>query len=201
MNEQLDRAGVFQVSATNDTSGNFNNGRLVGAKFPLEFNQRDENVGRHGQGIYFPANAYMDVERRGGWSSLKDGVTVDLFVMVQQSTTARSTLFSLAAGVELYLNGLTLGGRIEDDTAQVLLSKQRTTSCATCHDPAKTFTDLGHALSTGIWRGTDGAEPHRRVGQLPGYAVLSSNALRRFQGRQPERAQRGRAARALTLRG
>ncbi len=118
MNEQLDRAGVFQVNATNDTSGNFNNGRLVGAKFPLEYNARDENVGRHGQGVYFPANAYMDVERRGGWSSLKNGVTVETFVMVQQSTTARSTLFSLAAGVELYLNGLTLGARIEDDTAR-----------------------------------------------------------------------------------
>jgi len=75
MNEQLNRAGNFQATKSNDTSGNFNNATLVGAKFPLEYNGQDELVGRNGQAIYFPSNSYLQIDRKNGWSTLARAVS------------------------------------------------------------------------------------------------------------------------------
>lgn len=114
MNEQLDRAGIYQKTKTNDTSGNFNNGTLVGAKFPLEYNNRDEIVGRYGQAIYFPANAYVDVSRNKGWDKLDKGASIDFWLKkINASGTVR--LFTLQNGIEIYLtNGNTLNAAITD---------------------------------------------------------------------------------------
>lgn len=114
MNEQLDRAGTYQVTRTNDTSGNFNNGTLVGAKFPVEYNNRDEIVGRYGQGIYFPANSYINVNRTNGWASLTKGVSVDFWIRkMNGSGTVR--LFNMQGGVEVFLtNGDVLSAVIQD---------------------------------------------------------------------------------------
>lgn len=114
MNEQLDREGIYQVTKTNDTSGNFNNGTLVGAKFPLEYNSRDEIVGRYGQGIYFAAGNYINVNRTKGWDSLAKGVSVDFWIRkMNGSGTVR--LFTLQGGVEVYLsNGDALTAAIQD---------------------------------------------------------------------------------------
>lgn len=90
MNEQLDRAGIYQKTRTNDTSGKFNNGTLVGAKFPREYNSRDEIVGRNGQSICFPAGSYVDVAKTAGWNTLTKGVSVDFWVRkVNASGTVR----------------------------------------------------------------------------------------------------------------
>ncbi len=114
MNEQLDRAGIYQKTRTNDTSGKFNNGTLVGAKFPLEYNSRDEIVGRYGQAIYFPAGSYVDVAKTAGWNTLTKGVSVDFWVRkVNASGTVR--LFTMQGGVEVYMtNGSTLNAAITD---------------------------------------------------------------------------------------
>jgi cytochrome c peroxidase len=114
MNEQLDRAGIYQVTKTNDTSGNFNNGTLVGAKFPLEYNGRDENVGRYGQGIYFASGNYINVNRTKGWDSLSKGASVDFWVK-KTSGSGTVRLFSLQGGVDVYLsNGDTLTAAVQD---------------------------------------------------------------------------------------
>lgn len=114
MNEQLDRAGRFQVTRTNDTSGNFNNGTLVGAKFPIEYNGVDEIVGRYGQAIYFQGGNYINVNRNQGWNSLSDGASVDFWVKkVNGSGTIR--LFNMQGGLEVYLtNGNTLNAAVTD---------------------------------------------------------------------------------------
>lgn len=103
MNEHLDRAGNYQVTRTDDTSGNFNNGTLNGALFPFEYNGEDILVGRHGQGIFFPAGSYIDVERNSGWETLQHGFTVELFVKILTPADAGATLFSLENGVDLVL--------------------------------------------------------------------------------------------------
>lgn len=104
MNEQLDRAGRFQTNRTNDTSGHFNNGTLVGARFPIEYNGVDEIVGRYGQAIYFQGGNYINVAKNDGWNTLADGVTVDFWVRkINGSGTIR--LFNLQSGLEVYLTG------------------------------------------------------------------------------------------------
>lgn len=114
MNEQLNRAGNFLVNNTPDTSGNFNNATLVGAKFPVEFNGRDELVGRYGQGIYFNAGNHLNVARTRGWDSLNEGVSVDMFVR-KTSGSGTVRLFTLQSGVEVYLaNGANLTAAIQD---------------------------------------------------------------------------------------
>ncbi len=114
MNEQLDRAGIYQVTKTNDTSGNYNNGTLVGAKFPLEYNARDENVGRYGQGIYFASGNYINVNRTKGWDSLSKGASVDFWVK-KTSGSGTVKLFSLQGGMDVYLsNGDTLTAAVQD---------------------------------------------------------------------------------------
>ncbi|MCG8668827.1 MAG: PA14 domain-containing protein [Pseudomonadales bacterium] len=112
MNEQLDRAGTFQTNRTNDTSGHFNNGTLVGAQFPLEYNNRDEIVGRYGQAIYFRGGNYINVSKNSGWNSLSEGATVDFWIRkINGSGTIR--LFNLSNGFEVYLtNGNTLNGAV-----------------------------------------------------------------------------------------
>lgn len=106
MNEQLDRAGSYQVTRTPDTSGNFNNATLQnGAAFPREFNGNDRLEGRYGQGIYFPAGSYLQVARNQGWESLQDGITVDLFVRRINGSSSDVELFNLGNGVRVYLAG------------------------------------------------------------------------------------------------
>lgn len=114
MNEQIDRAGGYQRTRTPDTSGNFNNGTLVGARFPLEYNNRDEIVGRYGQAIYFASGNYINVAKNQGWDSLTEGVSVDLWVRkMNGSGTIR--LFNLRDGVEVSLtNGSTLSATVTD---------------------------------------------------------------------------------------
>lgn len=114
MNEQLNRDGLYQKTSTNDTSGNFNNGTLIGAKFPLEYNNRDEIVGRYGQAIYFAAGNYVNVSRTKGWDTLSQGVSVDFWVKkINGSGTVR--LFNLQGGVEVYLtNGSAVTAAITD---------------------------------------------------------------------------------------
>ncbi|MEM9463242.1 MAG: cytochrome c peroxidase [Myxococcota bacterium] len=116
MNQQVARDGEYQTDRTNDTSGNFNNGRLrSGAEFPREFNNEDEIVGRHGQAIYFPSNAYVEVDRNQGWDTLQQGVTVDMFVRREQSQSETVPLFEMSGGVRLFLNAQgRLVARIED---------------------------------------------------------------------------------------
>ncbi|MDX1692325.1 MAG: cytochrome c peroxidase [Ketobacteraceae bacterium] len=115
MNEQIARSGAYQVNATNDTSGNFNNAALVGARFPIEYNDRDELIGRYGQAIYFPSNTYLDVDRNNGWDTLTEGVTVDFWIRRLQSGSGRIQLFNLRNGIEIYLaNANNLTARIED---------------------------------------------------------------------------------------
>ncbi|MCO7223440.1 cytochrome c peroxidase [Pleionea sp. CnH1-48] len=114
MNEQLNRAGNFLVTRTNDTSGNFNNGTLVGAQFPNEFNNRDELVGRYGQAIYFNGGDYIEVAKNKGWDELAEGVTIDFWVKkINGNGTIR--LFRMQNGLEVSLtNGNTLRGVITD---------------------------------------------------------------------------------------
>jgi cytochrome c peroxidase len=115
MNESVSRDGVFQVTATNDTSGNFNNGTLVGARFPLEYNNQDMLVGRYGQGIYFAAGNYIDVSRANKWDTLAKGVSVDFWVK-KMSGSGTVRLFALQGGVEVYLtNGDNLTAAITND--------------------------------------------------------------------------------------
>ena len=104
MNEQLDRAGTYITTVTNDTSGNFNNGTLVGAKFPLEYNNQDTLVGRYGQAIYFASGNYINVARTKGWDTLTKGMTVDFWVK-KMSGSGTVRLFTLAGGVEVFLTG------------------------------------------------------------------------------------------------
>ncbi len=119
MNEQINREGDYQVNDTNDTSGNFNNASLVGAKFPIEYNGNDELVGRYGQGIYFRSNTYLQVDRNRGWNSLQDGVTVDFYIRKLQSGSGKVQLFDMQNGVEVYLsNATTLTARIEDQSGK-----------------------------------------------------------------------------------
>ncbi|NVK89532.1 MAG: hypothetical protein HWE13_15445, partial [Gammaproteobacteria bacterium] len=92
MNEQLARDGAFQVTRTNDTSGYFNNGRLQGAQFPLEFNGRDELVGRYGQAIYFPASSYVEIEKNAGWEQIETQLSVDFWVKVEQTANSQTLL-------------------------------------------------------------------------------------------------------------
>lgn len=114
MNEQLDRNGAYQKTRTNDTSGNFNNGTLVGAKFPLEYNSRDEIVGRYGQAIYFPSNSYVDVAKTAGWNTLNKGVSVDFWVR-KVNATGTVRLFTMQGGLEVYLsNGSSINAAITD---------------------------------------------------------------------------------------
>lgn len=118
MNEQLDRAGEQMVNNTPDTSGNFNNAQLVGAKFPVEYNGDDEIVGRNGQAIYFPSDTYLSVDKNQGWSSLENAFTVDLFVR-KFSGSGDIPLFSLQNGVEVYLdNGAEISASMWDNQGQ-----------------------------------------------------------------------------------
>ncbi|GAA3956719.1 cytochrome c peroxidase [Allohahella marinimesophila] len=121
MNEQIDRDGGYQRTRTPDTSGNFNNGTLVGAKFPLEYNNRDEIVGRFGQAIYFGNGQYVEVAKNRGWDTLDKGFTVDFWVRkMNGSGTVR--LFNLNGGIEIsLLNGSTLSATVTD-TANTRLS-------------------------------------------------------------------------------
>ncbi|MEX1367858.1 MAG: cytochrome c peroxidase [Nannocystaceae bacterium] len=115
MNQQIAREGEYQQDTTNDTSGHFNNGTLEGARFPLQHNDRDEIVGRHGQAIYFPANAHITVARNDGWDSLTEGLSVDMFVRRLEAQSEVVPLFELADGIRLYLNEQgRLAARIED---------------------------------------------------------------------------------------
>ena len=104
LNEQLNRAGEFQKTRTNDTSGNFNNGSLVGARFPLEYNNKDEIVGRHGQAIYFQGGNYINVTKNKGWNSLVEAATVDFWVR-KNSGSGTIRLFNMQGGLEVYLTG------------------------------------------------------------------------------------------------
>ncbi len=114
MNEQVDRNGAYQKTRTNDTSGNFNNGTLVGAKFPLEYNGRDEIVGRYGQAIYFANGQYVDVAKNKGWDTLDKSFSVDFWLRkLNGSGTIR--LFNLNGGISISLvNGSTLSATITD---------------------------------------------------------------------------------------
>ncbi|WP_018970285.1 immunoglobulin-like domain-containing protein [Rubritalea marina] len=100
MNEMLNRDGNYQVTRTPDTSGNDNNGTMVGARFPLEYNNQDSIVGRHGQAIYFPPGSYVRVEKNRGWDTLDQGFTVDFFVRVLDSGTR---MFSIDGLLEVGL--------------------------------------------------------------------------------------------------
>jgi cytochrome c peroxidase len=114
MNEQLNRAGNYQVTRTNDTSGNFNNANLVGARFPIEFNGQDQLVGRYGQAIHFNSGNYLSVTKNSGWNSLSEGASVDMWVK-KSSASGRVRLFNMQDGVELNLiNGSTLSAVIHD---------------------------------------------------------------------------------------
>lgn len=114
MNEQVDRGGAYQRTRTNDTSGNFNNGTLVGAKFPLEYNNRDEIVGRYGQAIYFGNNQYLEVSKNKGWDTLNKSFSVDFWVR-KLSGVGTIRLFNLNGGIELsLLNGSTLSATVTD---------------------------------------------------------------------------------------
>jgi len=117
MNEQIDRAGNYQVNRTPDTSGNFNNGTLQnGAAFPQEFNGNDRLEGRFGQGIYFPSGSYVSVAKNAGWSSLQNGITVDFFVR-KISGSGSITLFDMSNGLRIYLNnGSTLTAVMQDES-------------------------------------------------------------------------------------
>ena len=114
MNEQVDRGGAYQKTRTNDTSGNFNNGTLIGARFPLEYNNRDEIVGRYGQAIYFGNNQYVEVAKNKGWNTLDKSFSVDFWVR-KLSGSGTIRLFNLNGGIELSLqNGSTLSASITD---------------------------------------------------------------------------------------
>lgn len=114
MNEQVNRDGAYQRTRTNDTSGNFNNGILVGAKFPLEYNNRDEIVGRFGQAIYFSNGQYVDVAKNKGWNTLDKGFTVDFWVR-KLSGSGTIRLFNLNGGIDVsLLNGSNLSTTITD---------------------------------------------------------------------------------------
>ncbi|MDX1452650.1 MAG: cytochrome c peroxidase, partial [Oleiphilaceae bacterium] len=118
MNEQIDRAGNYQVTLTPDTSGNFNNATLQnGAAFPQEYNGNDRLEGRYGQGIYFPAGSYLSVAKNAGWASLQNGITVDMFVRKINSSTSDIRLFDLSNGLRLTLNnGSTLSAEMQDSS-------------------------------------------------------------------------------------
>jgi cytochrome c peroxidase len=121
MNEQVDRGGAYQRTRTNDTSGNFNNGTLVGARFPLEYNNRDEIVGRYGQAIYFGNAQYVEVAKNKGWDTLDKSFSVDFWVR-KLSGSGTIRLFNLNGGIEMsLLNGTTLSATITD-TANTRLS-------------------------------------------------------------------------------
>ncbi len=114
MNEQLARDGTYMKTSTPDTSGNHNNGALVGARFPLEFNNNDNLVGRVGQAIHFNSGNHINVTRNRGWESLRDGFTVDFWVR-QSSGSGTVRLFTLQNGIEVYLaNGTTVTGAMMD---------------------------------------------------------------------------------------
>lgn len=114
MNEQLARDGTYMKTSTPDTSGNFNNGSLVGAKFPLEFNNTDALVGRLGQAIQFNAGNYVAVTKARGWDTLREGFTVDFWVK-QNSGSGTVRLFTLQNGIEVFLaNGNTVTGVMQD---------------------------------------------------------------------------------------
>ena len=105
MNEQLmtgDRNQDFIVDKTPDTSGYFNNGTLVGAKFPYEFNGQDILVGKHGQGIHFSNNDYIMIDKNAGWESLHSNVTVDFFVKIENAN-GHVSLFEIENGTKIYL--------------------------------------------------------------------------------------------------
>ncbi len=120
MNEQLNRAGDYQRTRTNDTSGNFNNASLVGAQFPIEFNGQDQLVGRYGQAIHFRSNNYLNVTKNKGWNTLADGVSVDMWVQ-KSSGSGRIRLFNMQNGVELNLiNGSTLSASIHDTNSNLV---------------------------------------------------------------------------------
>lgn len=114
MNEQIDRLGAYLKTSTPDTSGNFNNGTLVGARFPLEFNNNDALVGRVGQGIHFGNGNHINVARARGWDSLRDGFTVDFWAR-PSSGSGTVRLFTLQNGIEVFLaNGSTVTGVVQD---------------------------------------------------------------------------------------
>ena len=119
MNEQLNRAGNYQVTRTNDTSGNFNNATLEGAQFPIEFNGQDQLVGRYGQAIHFRSGNYLNVTKNKGWNTLAEGVSVDMWVR-KSSGSGRVRLFNMQNGVELNLiNGSTLSASIHDTNSRL----------------------------------------------------------------------------------
>jgi cytochrome c peroxidase len=114
MNEQLNREGTFQPTKTNDTSGNFNNGTLIGAKFPLEYNGQDEIVGRYGQAIYFPSNSFVAITKNKGWDRIKHSVSVDFWVK-KLSGNGTIPLFNLQNGIWIALkNGGQLTATVND---------------------------------------------------------------------------------------
>ena len=109
MNEQLDRRGIFQPTRTHDTSGNFNNGTLVDAMFPLEYDGRDEIVGRYGQAIYFPGGTWVEVTRNQGWDGLDVALSIDLWVKRLEGS-GPLPLFRMEGGLEV---GLTVEGALQ----------------------------------------------------------------------------------------
>ncbi|NVJ60245.1 MAG: c-type cytochrome [Gammaproteobacteria bacterium] len=126
MNEQLNREGTFQVTRTNDTSGHFNNGTLVGAKFPNEYNNQDQLVGRVGQAIYFPANSYIEVSKNSGWNLLNSQMSVD-FWLNKISGSGQIRLFTMENGLEVYLqNGNQLVVSLSDTNGVTITSSAST---------------------------------------------------------------------------
>lgn len=114
MNEQLNRDGTYNKTGTADTSGNHNNGVLSGARFPLEFNNNDNLVGRVGQAIHFNSGNHINVTKARGWDSLRDGFTIDFWVN-KASGSGTVRLFTMQNGIEVYLaNGSTLTGVMQD---------------------------------------------------------------------------------------
>ena len=114
MNEQLARDGTYMKASTPDTSGRHNNGSLVGARFPLEFNSNDGLVGRVGQAIHFDPGNHINVSRTAGWDGLSEGFTVDFWVN-KASGSGVVRLFTMQGGIEVYLaNGSALTGAIQD---------------------------------------------------------------------------------------
>jgi cytochrome c peroxidase len=80
MNELVSHVMEADPSTTPDTSGNFNNGKLEGATFPIEYNGVDEIVGFVGQGLYFPENGGVRVAGSASFDRLASALSVELFV-------------------------------------------------------------------------------------------------------------------------
>ncbi|HBP16170.1 MAG TPA: hypothetical protein DEA08_00060, partial [Planctomycetes bacterium] len=71
LNELIRRDFTLDVTRTPDTSGNFNLGRLEGARFPQEQLGREENHGISGQALYFDHAAAVRVARSPSLDALQ----------------------------------------------------------------------------------------------------------------------------------